>query len=69
MTKKSDCFKLNNGFKIPALGLGTFNNLGPEAENAVKAASKTGYRLFNTSPAYGNESVLKCLINLLDSRN
>ena len=61
MTKKSDCFKLNNGFKIPALGLGTFNNLGPEAENAVKAASKTGYRLFDTSPAYGNESVLKCL--------
>lgn len=47
--------ELNNGVKMPALGLGTFLNNGDECEQAVCAAIKAGYRLIDTAQAYGNE--------------
>lgn len=48
---------LNNGVKIPQLGLGTFalNNNG-EAYNSVLSALKAGYRHIDTAHAYQNET-------------
>lgn len=46
---------LNNGVKIPQLGLGTWFIDDSNAAEAVKAAAKLGYRHFDTAQAYGNE--------------
>jgi methylglyoxal/glyoxal reductase len=46
---------LNNGNKMPLLGLGTYNLLGKSAEEAVSIALDTGYRLIDTAYMYGNE--------------
>lgn len=48
-------FKLSNGIEIPALGLGTFPMNNEEVGQAIVAARKAGYSLFDTSSAYGNE--------------
>lgn len=46
---------LNNGVKIPQLGLGTWFIDDDKAADAVKAAVKLGYRHMDTAQAYGNE--------------
>jgi diketogulonate reductase-like aldo/keto reductase len=47
---------LNNGVKMPQLGLGVYQtNEGEEVELAVAAALKCGYRLIDTAAIYGNE--------------
>lgn len=47
---------LNNGVKMPVLGLGTFRaDNGSEAYNAVKYALEAGYRHIDTAAVYGNE--------------
>ena len=46
---------LNNGVKIPQLGLGTWFIDDDKAAEAVKAAVKLGYRHIDTAQAYGNE--------------
>lgn len=46
---------LNNGVKIPQLGLGTWFIDDDKAADAVKAAVKLGYRHIDTAQAYGNE--------------
>ena len=53
---KTEYFTLNNGREIPKLGLGTFASNGDELEKAIKTALKVGYRLFDTSLAYKNET-------------
>jgi methylglyoxal/glyoxal reductase len=53
----SDRVQLNNGSKMPWLGLGVFRVAdGLEVENAVRAALETGYRSIDTAAFYGNES-------------
>jgi len=48
---------LNNGVKIPQLGLGTWQlKDGPECYNAVRFALETGYRHIDTAKIYGNEA-------------
>lgn len=47
--------KLNDGNKMPVLGLGTFMLSPDEAENSVYNALKCGYRLIDTANAYLNE--------------
>ena len=48
--------KLNNGVKIPRVGLGVFRaENGPEASDAVKWALEAGYRHIDTAAVYGNE--------------
>lgn len=46
---------LNNGMKMPMLGIGTFNLSPDQAERSVLAALKDGYRLIDTANAYMNE--------------
>lgn len=50
---------LNDGHKIPQLGLGTWQSTDESKFlEAMKAAYKTGYRHFDTAQAYGNEQML-----------
>ena len=51
----NNCITLNNGVKIPQLGLGTWFIDDDKAADAVKEAVKLGYRHFDTAQAYGNE--------------
>lgn len=48
--------KLNTGFEMPVLGLGTWTLTGETCENAVYSALKSGYRLLDTAEYYGNEA-------------
>lgn len=48
---------LNNGVRIPQLGLGVWKAKdGTEVEQAVTSALQTGYRLIDTAAMYGNET-------------
>ncbi|MGO9793509.1 MAG: aldo/keto reductase [Solirubrobacteraceae bacterium] len=46
---------LNNGVKMPALGLGVFQTPPDETRDAVRSALAAGYRHIDTAAAYGNE--------------
>ncbi|MFC9843763.1 aldo/keto reductase [Streptomyces sp. NPDC060223] len=48
--------KLNDGSKIPALGLGTYPMDDAQAEQAVAEALDIGYRLIDTATNYRNET-------------
>ena len=48
-------YELNNGVKIPKLGLGTWFIDDDKAAEAVREAVKAGYRMIDTAQAYGNE--------------
>ncbi len=55
-TTKTPYITLNNGIKIPQLGLGVWQAQdGREVEAAVTAAIHAGYRLIDTAAVYGNE--------------
>ena len=47
--------ELNNGVKMPNVGIGTFLLQPNDAENSVREALKIGYRLIDTANAYVNE--------------
>ena len=47
--------KLNSGYEMPVLGLGTWTLTDSVCENAVYSAIKDGYRLIDTAKYYGNE--------------
>lgn len=50
---------LNNGVKMPKLGLGVMQMLDPvEAENAIITALEMGYPMIDTAAAYGNEDIV-----------
>ena len=46
---------LNNGYKMPILGLGTWTLSNTQAEQSVYNAIKAGFRLIDTAEYYGNE--------------
>lgn len=46
---------LNNGTKMPILGLGTSRLTGIDGQVAILQAIKVGYRLIDTAQMYGNE--------------
>ncbi|RAL06957.1 aldo/keto reductase [Aspergillus homomorphus CBS 101889] len=48
-------FKLNSGYEIPAVGLGTWQSNKNEVREAVIAALKGGYRHIDAAAIYGNE--------------
>lgn len=47
--------KLNSGYEMPILGLGTWTQNNEETANSVYYALKDGYRLIDTAQYYGNE--------------
>ena len=47
--------KLNSGYDMPIIGLGTWQLTGNTVENSVYWAIKDGYRLIDTAYWYGNE--------------
>ena len=49
---------LNNGVKMPMVGIGTFLLQPEDAEAAVFHALKEGYRLIDTANAYVNEKAV-----------
>jgi len=52
----SSAVTLNNGVRMPMLGLGTWQSArGETVRRAVRAALDAGYRLIDTAAAYGNE--------------
>jgi len=53
--KISDYVELNNGVKMPWLGLGAWQMNNEEVENAMLHALEAGYRSIDTASIYGNE--------------
>ncbi|KAJ5579896.1 uncharacterized protein N7459_005881 [Penicillium hispanicum] len=49
-------FKLNSGYEIPAVGLGTWLSKPHEVENAVEHALRKGYRHIDAAACYQNEN-------------
>ena len=49
---------LNNGVKMPVLGLGVYQIPAEETEDAVRDALASGYGLLDTAEAYGNEEAV-----------
>ena len=49
---RSKTVKLNSGYEMPILGLGTWTLSNEEAENSVYHALKDGYRLIDTAHYY-----------------
>src|SRR3954471_24046885 len=50
---------LNNGVEMPILGFGVYQIPDPEeCERSVSEALQTGYRLIDTTGAYGNEEAV-----------
>lgn len=47
--------KLNSGYEMPILGLGTYSLHGDTAKNSVLSALRHGVRLIDTAYMYGNE--------------
>lgn len=52
---KAPFIKLNSGYDIPVVGLGTYSLRGDTCVNSVRAAVQNGYRLIDTASYYGNE--------------
>lgn len=50
-----EVFTLNDGVKIPKLGLGVWRIEDSIVENVIQEALKVGYRHIDTAQAYGNE--------------
>ena len=48
--------KLNNGFEIPQIGVGTWTLRGETARKNVRLALEAGFRHVDTAQMYGNES-------------
>ncbi|MBV6403442.1 MAG: aldo/keto reductase [Flavobacteriales bacterium] len=51
----SPLIELNNGVRMPALGLGVFLSTPEQTADAVATAIANGYRLIDTAAAYNNE--------------
>ncbi|XP_068142752.1 1,5-anhydro-D-fructose reductase isoform X2 [Drosophila tropicalis] len=56
--KLAPTVKLNNGYEMPVLGLGTYELKKSKCENAVRYALETGYRHIDTAYLYRNEALI-----------
>lgn len=58
---------LNNGVKMPVLGLGIYKMTDQEEmEQAIGYALQAGYRSFDTAQMYGNEAMLGNVLGKMD---
>lgn len=55
MSVRVPTFKLNNGYTVPAIGLGTWQANEGVVDEAVRTAIDTGYRHIDTAMIYANE--------------
>ena len=54
--KADTTLTMNNGVKIPVIGLGTYRSgIGKQTREAVRYALDIGYRQIDTASVYGNE--------------
>ncbi|WP_416826037.1 aldo/keto reductase [Helicobacter ganmani] len=60
---KMQTLTLNNGVKMPILGLGTYSLTGKAGQKAMSEAIEVGYRLFDSAQMYNNEAELGAAIN------
>ncbi|WP_309129821.1 aldo/keto reductase [Microbacterium sp.] len=51
-------FTAHNGFRLPAVGLGTYGLRGEEGADAVASGITAGYRLIDTAFNYENEGIV-----------
>lgn len=51
----NEYYTLSNGYKIPKIGLGTWQMTEDEAYNSSLSAIKLGYKQIDTASVYGNE--------------
>lgn len=49
---------LNDGNRIPLIGLGTYKLTGPDTVRLIRRAVELGYRHFDTAALYGNEELV-----------
>ncbi|MCR5421938.1 MAG: aldo/keto reductase [Lachnospiraceae bacterium] len=54
----NEYFTLNDGFKIPKLGFGTYNEEFADNTKSIKEAIESGYRFFDTASLYETERYL-----------
>ena len=47
--------ELTSGYRLPLVGLGTYDMLGMPCVEAVSSALRSGYRLLDTASRYSNE--------------
>jgi diketogulonate reductase-like aldo/keto reductase len=55
MTRHNPLLTLNNGVRMPAVGLGVFQSPPDQTATAVESALAEGYGLIDTAAAYDNE--------------
>lgn len=58
---------LNNGLKMPLIGLGTYPYNGDELKTVLELCWNEGYRLFDTAWLYQNEKVLGEFLQIKES--
>eukprot|EP00850_Spirogloea_muscicola_P026353 SM006864S21026 [mRNA] locus=s6864:1:797:- [translate_table: standard] len=58
LTPATDVVDLGGGVKIPRIGLGVFQALPQETEQAVAFALQEGYRHIDTASLYRNEAAV-----------
>ena len=58
----NEYYTLNDGFKIPKIGYGTYNEEFENNKKAILAAIECGYRFFDTASLYETERPLGCAI-------
>lgn len=58
MNQKIPEYTLNDGLKVPAIGLGTYSLKGEEGVKAMAAAMDAGYRLIDSAFNYENEGAV-----------
>ena len=57
-----ELYTLNDGFKIPKIGYGTYNEEFEDNKKAILAAVECGYRFFDTASLYETERPLGCAL-------
>ena len=58
----NEFYVLNDGFKIPKIGYGTYNEAFDDNKRSILQAIECGYRFFDTASLYETERSLGCAL-------